>query len=150
MKVTNEAFWLMTPCVLVGDDMHEVCFHLTLFYTYQTARYHNREDRSVNMHVYWLLKTWPFYETSWQHGMALIASYGIRNGNHIRTVATNILNMLSTRGGLPAWMLRRASDLDTWLWNHTVYEITWKNTVEAGKATDDNIIRCTRFSCYIN
>jgi len=57
MNVTIEAFWLMTPCVLVGDDMQEVCFLWTLFYTYQTARYRNREDRNMNMHVYWKLKS---------------------------------------------------------------------------------------------
>jgi len=52
MKVTIEAFWFITPYALVGDDMQEVCFPRTLFYTYQTARYHNREDRRLNMHVY--------------------------------------------------------------------------------------------------
>ena len=33
--------------------------------------------------------------------------------------------------------------------NHTVYEITWKYMVEAEKATDNNIIRRTLFSCYV-
>jgi hypothetical protein len=31
----------------------------------------------------------------------------------------------------------------------TVYEITWKDMVEAGQATDDNIILRMRLSCYI-
>jgi hypothetical protein len=34
--------------------------------------------------------------------------------------------------------------------NRAVYEIIWKKYCTAGQATDDNIINCMRFTCWVN